>query len=65
MYRLVGPVLLKQDLGEARAVVEGRLEFIGKEIGRVEGRVKGLQAEREGVAAEVVGLQRRVQAGTG
>lgn len=32
IYKLVGPVLLKQDKVEAEATVTGRLEFIGKEM---------------------------------
>ena len=32
IYRLVGPVLLKQDKPEAESTVKGRLEFIGNEM---------------------------------
>lgn len=32
IYKLVGPILLKQDRMEANLAVEGRLEFIGKEM---------------------------------
>lgn len=32
IYKLVGPILLKQDRTEAKMAVEGRLEFIGKEV---------------------------------
>ncbi|KAK5177391.1 Prefoldin subunit 6, partial [Cryomyces antarcticus] len=32
VYKLVGPVLLKQDTSEARSTVDGRLEFIEKEM---------------------------------
>lgn len=32
IYKLVGPVLLKQERGEAVMAVEGRLEFIGSEM---------------------------------
>lgn len=32
IYKLVGPVLLKQDPSEAKSTVEGRLEFIVKEM---------------------------------
>ncbi|KAK8155650.1 Prefoldin [Phyllosticta citribraziliensis] len=35
VYKLVGPVLLKQDKGEAEMAVKGRLEFIEKEILRL------------------------------
>lgn len=32
IYKLVGPVLLKQEKNEATMAVDGRLEFIGKEM---------------------------------
>ena len=32
IYKLVGPVLLKQDTAEAKTTVDGRLEFIEKEM---------------------------------
>lgn len=32
IYKLVGPVLLKQDTAEAKSTVDGRLEFIDKEM---------------------------------
>lgn len=32
VYKLVGPVLLKQDVSEAKSTVDGRLEYINKEM---------------------------------
>ena len=32
IYKLVGPILLKQDTTEAKSTVEGRLDFIEKEM---------------------------------
>ncbi|CAD0108347.1 unnamed protein product [Aureobasidium uvarum] len=32
IYKLVGPILLKQDASEAKSTVDGRLEFIDKEM---------------------------------
>jgi prefoldin beta subunit len=32
VYKLVGPVLLKQDLDEAKSNVEKRLQYIGDEM---------------------------------
>lgn len=32
IYKLVGPVLLKQDKIEAESTVKGRLDFIGAEV---------------------------------
>lgn len=36
VYKLVGPILAKQDLAEAKTNVEKRIEFIGKEIERMD-----------------------------
>lgn len=36
VYKLVGPVLAKQDVGESKANVEKRIEYIAKEIERME-----------------------------
>lgn len=32
IYKLIGPVLLKQEKSEAVMAVDGRLEFIGNEL---------------------------------
>ena len=32
MYKLVGPVLVKQDLEEAKQTVNKRLDYISKEV---------------------------------
>jgi prefoldin beta subunit len=32
IYKLIGPVLLKQDSSEAESTVNGRIDFIGKEM---------------------------------
>ena len=36
VYKLVGPVLAKLDLGEAKGNVKTRLDYIGKEIDRMD-----------------------------
>jgi prefoldin beta subunit len=36
VYKLVGPILAKQDVNEARSNVEKRIEFIKKEIERMD-----------------------------
>lgn len=61
IYRLVGPVLLKQDKSEANSTVDGRLDFIGKEIGRTEGRIKDIQQGSEKKRLELMQLQQSMQ----
>ncbi|RMX81792.1 hypothetical protein D0868_15928 [Hortaea werneckii] len=53
IYKLVGPVLLKQDSTEAKSTVEGRLEYIDKEIKRIEGSIKDMQEKTEGKKMEI------------
>ena len=36
VYKLVGPVLAKQDLSDCRSNVSKRIEFIDKEVARLE-----------------------------
>ncbi|ERF74115.1 hypothetical protein EPUS_06384 [Endocarpon pusillum Z07020] len=61
IYKLVGPVLLKQDRDDAKRTVDGRLEFIGKEIKRVEATIKELQEKGEKMRGELAALQQKVQ----
>ncbi|EXJ73772.1 prefoldin beta subunit [Cladophialophora psammophila CBS 110553] len=61
IYKLVGPVLLKQDKTEAVNAVDGRLEFITKEITRTEARIKELQEGSEKKRVELLQLQQKIQ----
>ncbi len=61
IYRLVGPVLLKQEKTEAVNTVDGRLDFIGKEINRTETRIKDLQEGSEKRRVELMQLQQKIQ----
>ncbi|MCJ1250263.1 hypothetical protein MMC30_007489 [Trapelia coarctata] len=61
IYKLVGPVLLKQDRTEAVLGVDGRLEFIEKEIKRVEKQIKDIQEESERKRMAVYQLQTQMQ----
>ncbi|ESZ96796.1 hypothetical protein SBOR_2797 [Sclerotinia borealis F-4128] len=61
IYKLVGPVLLKQDKTEAVMAVDGRLEFIEKEIKRVEQVLKDVQDKSDGLKMEIIKLQSETQ----
>jgi prefoldin beta subunit len=61
IYKLIGPVLLKQDKVEATNAVDGRLEFIGKEIDRTENRIKELQEGSQKKQSELMQLQQKIQ----
>ncbi|KAJ5095601.1 prefoldin subunit 6 [Penicillium alfredii] len=61
VYKLVGPVLLKQDKSEAVMAVNGRLEFIEKEIKRIEGEIQAGQDKSEKKRAEMIQFQTQAQ----
>ncbi|PHH79933.1 hypothetical protein CDD80_3385 [Ophiocordyceps camponoti-rufipedis] len=61
IYKLVGPVLLKQDKVEAESTVKGRLEFIGAEVSRLESEVKETQEKLEKKKIEIIQTQASVQ----
>ncbi len=64
IYKLVGPVLLRQDRTEAFSAVNGRLDYIGKEITRTEGRIKELQTAGEKFQVDMMQLQQKMQQAT-
>ncbi|KAI9147553.1 Prefoldin subunit 6 [Paramyrothecium foliicola] len=62
IYKLVGPVLLKQDKIEAESTVKGRLDFIGSEISRLETTIKETQEKIEKKKTEIIQTQSAAQA---
>ncbi|KAJ9145291.1 hypothetical protein NKR23_g5320 [Pleurostoma richardsiae] len=62
IYKLVGPVLLKQERIEAESTVKGRLEFISKEIDRLEKQIKETQDKIEKKKTEIIQVQTSAQA---
>ncbi|CAD6503032.1 BgTH12-02703 [Blumeria graminis f. sp. triticale] len=54
VYKLTGPVLLKQDKTDAQMVVDARLQFIDNEIKRVDKQIKELQDQCEVIRTKVV-----------
>lgn len=61
IYKLVGPALLKQDKLEAESTVDGRLEFINKEITRQEAQIKETQEKVERVKGDIIRIQTAAQ----
>ncbi|KAL2174855.1 Prefoldin [Thermothelomyces heterothallicus CBS 202.75] len=62
IYKLIGPVLLKQDRVEAESTVKGRLEFIEKEISRLESYIKETQGKMDKKKSEIIQIQASAQA---
>ncbi|EFE31915.1 uncharacterized protein ARB_01168 [Trichophyton benhamiae CBS 112371] len=70
IYKLVGPVLLKQDKTEAVMAVEGRLDFIEKEMyseavlpssKRIEKQITEIQEKSDNKRGEIIQLQSQLQ----
>ncbi|EFQ97520.1 hypothetical protein MGYG_00561 [Nannizzia gypsea CBS 118893] len=61
IYKLVGPVLLKQDKTEAVMAVDGRLDFIEKEIKRIEKQITDIQEKSDTKRGEIIQLQSQIQ----
>ncbi|KAA0198063.1 Prefoldin beta subunit [Fasciolopsis buskii] len=61
VFKLVGPVLLKQDLSEAKETVNKRISFINAELKRQDDRIKELEKQQEGCREQITKLQQRLQ----
>ncbi|KAF9925892.1 hypothetical protein FBU30_004417 [Linnemannia zychae] len=61
IYKLIGPVLTKQDKAEAVTNVDKRIEFIQADIDRVEKQLKELQEKTEKKRMELVQTQTAIQ----
>ncbi|KAF8954649.1 hypothetical protein BGZ46_002863 [Entomortierella lignicola] len=61
IYKLIGPVLTKQDKAEAVTNVDKRIDFINAEIVRVEKQLKDMQEKSEKKRVELVELQTALQ----
>ncbi|OCL08418.1 Prefoldin beta-like protein [Glonium stellatum] len=61
IYKQIGPVLLKQDKTEAVMAVDGRLEFINKEIKRVEKQISDIEERSNKIKMEIMQQQSQMQ----
>ncbi|KAM9795204.1 prefoldin subunit 6 [Neosynchiropus ocellatus] len=65
VFKLIGPVLVKQDLEEAKATVAKRLEYINGEIQRYEATLKDLEEKSEKQREVLASLQQEYQKAEG
>ncbi|GAA5881446.1 hypothetical protein JCM16303_005654 [Sporobolomyces ruberrimus] len=63
VYKLIGPILMKQDQDEAKHNVEKRLEWIDGEIKRTESNLRSLEGKLEAKRLEVVHVQTQIKQG--
>ncbi|XP_062281636.1 prefoldin subunit 6 [Scomber scombrus] len=65
VYKLIGPVLVKQDLDEAKATVAKRLEYINGEIQRYETLLKEMEKKSDQHREVLSSLQQEFQKAQG
>ncbi|XP_022066347.1 prefoldin subunit 6 isoform X2 [Acanthochromis polyacanthus] len=65
VYKLIGPVLVKQDVDEAKATVAKRLEYINGEIQRYESVLKEMEKKSEQHREVLTSLQQEFQKAQG
>lgn len=64
IYKMVGPVLIKNSLEDAKDTVSKRLEFITAERDRLEGKSKDLETRGGAIATKVQQMQAALQQAT-
>lgn len=57
IYKLIGPVLVKQDSLEAKQNVSRRIDLLKDETNRVEDEIKKLQGQTEVIKNDIIRLQ--------
>ncbi|KAJ3478674.1 hypothetical protein NLG97_g8511 [Lecanicillium saksenae] len=65
IYKLSGPVLLKQEKFEAENTVKGRLDYISNEMSRLETQIKETQSKIEKKRTEIIQVQTAAQQAAG
>ncbi|KAF7803180.1 prefoldin subunit 6 [Senna tora] len=61
VYKLIGPVLVKQDLAEANANVRKRIEYISAELKRLDSSLQDMEEKQNSKKDAVLKLQQKIQ----
>ncbi|RID53345.1 hypothetical protein BRARA_G00746 [Brassica rapa] len=61
VYKLIGPVLVKQDLAEANANVRKRMEYISAELKRIDATLQDNEGQQNSKREAMMKLQQRLQ----
>ncbi|XP_050234675.1 prefoldin subunit 6 [Mercurialis annua] len=61
VYKLIGPVLVQQDLAEANANVRKRIDYISAELKRLDASLQDLEEKQNSKRDVVLKLQQRIQ----
>ncbi|KAK9068863.1 hypothetical protein SSX86_012979 [Deinandra increscens subsp. villosa] len=61
VYKLIGPVLVKQDMAEANANVRKRIEYISAELKRLDSTLRDLEEKQNSKKEAIFKVQQRIQ----
>ncbi|KAI3898457.1 hypothetical protein MKX03_001355 [Papaver bracteatum] len=61
VFKLIGPVLVKQDMAEANANVRKRIEYISAELKRLDATVQDLEDKQNSKKEAIYKLQQKIQ----
>ncbi|XP_073058542.1 prefoldin subunit 6 isoform X1 [Primulina eburnea] len=61
VYKLIGPVLVKQDLAEANANVRKRIEYISAELKRFDSTLQDLEEKQNSKKEAIFKVQQKLQ----
>ncbi|XP_005113139.1 prefoldin subunit 6 [Aplysia californica] len=61
VYKMIGPALIKQDLGEAKQTVQKRIDYINGELKRHENLIKELEKKADNHRETLNKLQHQFQ----
>ncbi|KFK44823.1 hypothetical protein AALP_AA1G307500 [Arabis alpina] len=61
VFKMIGPVLVKQDLAEAKANVGKRIEYISAELKRLDAILQDMEEKQINKRDAILKLQQRVQ----
>ncbi|CAA7062151.1 unnamed protein product [Microthlaspi erraticum] len=62
VYKLIGPVLVKQDLAEANANVRKRIEYIAAELKRLDATLQDMEDKQNSKREAIMKVQQKIQA---
>ncbi|GLD98082.1 hypothetical protein PINS_up006779 [Pythium insidiosum] len=61
VYKLIGPVLLKQEVGDAKTNVKKRLEFINNELEKVNSKIEQKEKDAVEIRKSIAQMQMEMQ----
>uniref|UniRef100_A0A1J3JXZ5 Prefoldin subunit 6 n=1 Tax=Noccaea caerulescens TaxID=107243 RepID=A0A1J3JXZ5_NOCCA len=61
VYKLIGPVLVKQDLAEANANVRKRIEYISAELKRLDATLQDMEDKQNSKREAIMKVQQKIQ----